>query len=722
MVKDPVEADRPTVAPLFESRSVALVGASPRPGSVGETMLRQLLGGGFTGEVVPVNPRYDAIDGLPCAPDLEQLDHPVDLAILAVPEVSLERELERAAATGVGAAVIFGSPRGTPEERRPLGEGPDPDGRRGRAASEAHAVRGRMRATALRAGMVICGPNCMGFVDLANQLRAVGYYQPLDRRPGTVSFISHSGSVFSALLHNRRGTEFDLVVSAGEELTHTVADYARYALDRERTRIIALFLETVRDPAGFTEVLALAAERDVPVVALTVGSTATSREFVEAHSGAVAGDDAAYEALFDRYGVVRVRTLDELTDTIELLAAGRRARPGGLAAVLDSGGERAHLIDVAASVGVPFAELEPRTVARLSAVLGPDLPPVNPLDAWGTNSSFPTVYRESIRALLDDPGTGAFTLAVDITPEDPEQGYVRLVEEAAASTDLPVAVVTHVSSAIAPRQAERLRRAGIPVLEGTASGMRALRALFELRDARTTPPPHPPESPRVEILGRWRSRLAPADRPLAEAEALALLADHGVPVVAHRSVASEADAVAAASALGWPVVLKTAAPGLTHKTEVDGVVLGLTDGSQVARSYRELAGRLGPEALVARQVTGIELALGAIVDPHFGPIVLVAAGGALVELLQDRAVGLAPFDAAWARRMIDRLRARPLLDGHRGAPAVDVEGLCRVVARFSVLAGELAPHLSAIDVNPLVVNPDGCVAVDALVVPSSQGR
>jgi acetate---CoA ligase (ADP-forming) len=714
-------ARKPSVRALFEARSVALVGASQRPGSVGETMLRQLRLGGFTGRIHPVNPKYDALDGLRCLPDLGALDESVDLAVLAVPDTALQAELERAASVGCDAAVIFGSPREAPSptdrpDARTWAGRSEEELARGRAAGSAATVRERMRATADDAGMAVCGPNCMGFLDLPNRLRAVAYYEPFEREPGPVTFVSHSGSVFSAMLHNQRGTEFDLVVSAGEELTHTVADYVRYALERETTRVIALFLETVRDPEGFRAALALAAERDVPIVALTVGRTEVSRELVHAHSGAIAGDDAAYEALFDRYGVLRVRTLDELTDTVELLASGRRARPGGLAAVLDSGGERAHLLDVADWVGVRFADLSPRTTDRLAEVLEPGLPPVNPLDAWGTNSRFEHVYRESIRALLEDPDTGAFTLAVDITPEeDLALGYVPLLEEVAASTGLPVAVLGHVSSAVGRRQADRLRRSGIPVLEGTASGLRAFRALFEYRDARRRSAPDPPPAPHA-VRADWKARLRDGE-PLSEAGSLALLADYGLPVVPHHLVSTESAALAAADGLPWPVVLKTAAPGVTHKTELGGVRAGLRDEDDVRDAYRSIAARLGPDVIVSQQVGGVELTIGVVVDAQFGPLVLVGAGGVLVGLLRDRAVALAPIDEAWAARLLDRLQVRPVLDGFRGGPQADVGAVARAVATVSVLAADLADHLTAVDVNPLIAGPDGCVAVDALVVP-----
>jgi acyl-CoA synthetase (NDP forming) len=332
--------------------------------------------------------------GLPCHPSLAAVPGPVDLAVLAVPSAALEAQLRAAAGGGVPAAVIFASCQ-------------DPDPRSPHEPSLAE----RLRRIALDAGMAVCGGNGMGFFNLEHNLRVCGYPEPAALPCGPVAVISHSGSVFSALLHNDRGLRFNLVVSAGMELVTTAAGYLDHAVELPSTRAVALFLETVREPAAFRAALARAAERGVHVVALKVGRGKAAGELVAAHSGALAGEDGAYQALFDAYGVVRVRSLDELADTCELLTAGRRAFPGGLAAIHDSGGERAHLMDLAEELEVPLARPSETTRARLAAVLEPGLPATNPLDAWGTGNDADEIFAACIRALLDDPDTGALAIA-----------------------------------------------------------------------------------------------------------------------------------------------------------------------------------------------------------------------------------------------------------------------------------------------------------------------
>jgi acyl-CoA synthetase (NDP forming) len=704
--------DRSPLAAMLEARSVAVVGASARPGSFGEQLLAQLLQGGFQGAVHPVNPRYPEVLGLPCHRSLAEVPGPVDLAVLGVPNAALEGQLAAAAAGGIPAAVIFASC----QDPEPAAQGPP--------------LVERLRRIARDAGMAVCGGNGMGFFNLDHSLRVCGYPEPADLPCGPVAVVTHSGSVFSALLHNDRGLRFNLVVSAGMELVTTAADYLDHALELPSTRVVALFLETVRDPAAFRAALAKAAARGIPVVALKVGRGAAAGELVAAHSGALAGADGAYQALFDAYGVARVRSLDELADTCELLAAGRRAFPGGLAAIHDSGGERVHLLDLAEELEVPLARISEATRSRLAAVLEPGLPATNPLDAWGTGNDADAIFAACVRALLDDPDTGALALALDLTTEPtPDTSWTGLAIAAAQATAKPVAVLGNLASAVDPADARRLRAAGVPVLEGTATGLAALRHLLAHRDFLAHPPPPAAAAVaegaapvpaaaggRARLRARWRERLAQG-RALGEVEALAMLAGWGVPVVAAEEAGSLEGAVAAAGRVGWPVALKTAAPGVLHKSDVGGVRLGLAGPEQLAAAYADLAGRLGPRVVAAAMAApGVELALGVVRDPQFGPLVMVAAGGVLVEVLGDRRFALPPVDARTARSMLDRLAVRPLLDGGRGAPPADLGAVADAVVALSALAVDLGDHLAAVDVNPLVAGPHGCVAVDALVV------
>jgi len=682
---------------MLEARSVAVVGASPKFDSPGNHMVKQLLVGGFSGEVAAVNPKYDEVEGIACYPSLREVPFVPDLVLLGVGNRRLEGQMEEAARCGARSVVVFASGLEDPTGYPPLTE--------------------RLRSIAAEAGMAVCGANCMGFADIERGLRALAFEERADLEPGNVAWISHSGSAFTALLHAQRGIRFNLAVSTGQELVTTMADYMLYALERESTHVISLFLETIRAPEDFRLALEAAAERDIPVVALKVGRTPTSRRLVTAHSGALAGDDAAYEALFDTYGVARVGTLNEMADLVELLGAERRAAPGGLATILDSGGERAHLVDAAADLGIPLARPSEETLRKVAARLEPGLPAVNPLDAWGTDNDPYNIFLDCSRYLADDPDTGAFAYVVDLHSDRAERGHAWAAERVWASTDKPFAVVCGVTSAIQESAATRLRSFGIPVLEDVTSGLRAFRYLLERRDASTLPPLSPPDPVPQETVRRWREFLVAGER-LEEALALQLLADYGVPVARTAAATDLEGAVAAAGRLGYPVALKTTVA--SHKTELGGVTLGIGDEDALVAAYREMSSRLGPAVTVQEMVEpGVEMALGVVHDPQFGPLVMVAAGGVLIETLDDRRLALPPLDEVRASRLIDRLAARPLLDGVRGAPPADVTALARALARLSSLAVDLGDLIGAIDVNPIVVGPHGCAAVDALVEPSA---
>lgn len=703
-------ARRDAVRCLLEARRVALVGATPRPGSLGERLLIELKRSPSRPQVELVNPRHTTVAGHRCLPSLAAVQGTVDLVALAVGDTALESELAVAAERGDRAALIFASA---------FDAAPGSVGAAG-------TLRERLAATAAAAGMAVCGAGCMGFVNSSFGLRAVGYLEPHPLPSGPIALVTHSGSAFSALLRADRRLGWTLAVSSGQELVTTTADYLDYALDAPDTRVVALLLETLRRPEALLTSLRRAATADIPVVALTVGSSPGGRAMVQAHSGALAGDDATWEALAGATGVIRVRDLAELVDTLELFAAGRRPPPvapardkasprGGIATVHDSGAERALAVDVAASTGTVFAAISDGTRRHLEAVLDGGLDATNPLDVWGTGARAREVLAGSLLALAEDPSVQAVGLCVDLVPElDGDTSYEEAVLDAWKSTTTPLCVLTNLPSALDRAAARRLRDAGVPVLEGTASGLAALRHLREHAERLGRLGVAPPKLDDVR-RARWRSRLLGA--PLTTIEAIALLAAYGIPSPATVAVADAVSLAAAADAVGWPLVLKTDA-GVAHKSDVGGVVLAIAGQDQLAAAYDEMAGRLGREALVAATAPdGVELALGVVRDPLLGSLVVVGAGGTLVEVIADRQVALPPLDRAAALALLDRLEVRPVLDGQRGRPASDLGAVADAVVAVATLALELGDLLDALEVNPLRCGPDGVLALDVLVEP-----
>ncbi|HEX2400924.1 MAG TPA: acetate--CoA ligase family protein, partial [Mycobacterium sp.] len=559
-------------------------------------------------------------------------------------------------------------------------------------------VREKIATTATEAGMALCGAGCMGFVNNALGVRALGYLEPDLLPPSGIALVTHSGSAFSTLLRARRGFGFRLAVSSGQELVTDTADYVDYALGDPDTRIIALLMETPRSVPRLRQSLLRAAEQDVPVVVLAVGGSPRGRAMVAAHSGALAGEHAAWQAFCAATGAVRVSDLAEFTDTLELFSAGRRSNGGGVATVHDSGAERALLADLAHELMVPFADLADETLATIGGMLDDGLAPANPLDVWGTGADTRNLFGACVQAMSDDPGVGVTALAVDLVTEfDGDTAYADAVLDVARSTDAPLAVLASVPSAIDAPTAQRLRDNGVPVLEGFRSGLAALGHLVRW--------PLPVERP---------GQPARSGRRIPE-DAFELLASFGIPVVQSRTAQSIGEALLAADELGYPVALKTL--GALHKSDVGGVILNLADDAALSVAYTAMAESLGRAVTVQPMVAdGVEVSVGFVRDEGFGPLVVVAAGGTLVELLVDRVVACPPLSHAAAGRLLDGLRIRPLLAGWRGQPAVDVDALADVVVRFSEMAAELGDAFDAVEANPVVASPDGVVAVDALMI------
>jgi acetate---CoA ligase (ADP-forming) len=696
-----LEAQSVAVGAMLEARSIALVGASARPGSLGARMIAEVARSPSRPRTHLVNPRYTDIGGVRCLPALADVPEPVDLVLLAVPDTALEEQLAAAARRQDRSAVIFGNAF-------------DPEGATG--------LRDRLAAIAAGAGMAVCGAGCMGFVNVARGLRAVGYLEPDLIAAGPVALVTHSGSVFSAMLRARRGFGFSVAVSSGQELVTSAAAYARYALGLAETKVLALVLEAIRDAAALREVLDGALRAGTPVVLLSVGASQVGQAMVAAHSGALAAADGAWEALAGAYGVHRVHDLAELADTLELFAAGRRCAPGhgqaGLATVHDSGLERAHVADLAAGLGVPFAPLGGQTTARLAAVLDPGLAPGNPLDVWGTGRDTEPLFAECLSALAADPQVAAVVMAVDLVPEfDGDEAYPRAALTAASGTTKPVAVLAGLPAAVDPAAAARLRAAAVPVLEGTRSGLLALRHLLD----HAAPPEPPAPMARDPVLDparrrRWTDRLAAGE--LAGADLFGLLRDYGIAAVRTRPACTRAAALAAAAEIGYPVVIKTDEPHIAHKSDVGGVRLGLSGPAAAGAAYDDLAARLGPRVLVCQTAgPGTELALGLVRDPALGPLLVVSAGGVLIEIFSERSVVLPPVTRTAARAITSRLRLAAVLAGSRGQPPADLGAIADAVTGLSRLACELGDVLDALDINPLICGPSGAVAADVLAVP-----
>ena len=683
---------------MLAPSSIALVGASTTPNVAGNDMVLELQLSGFRGPVYPVNPLYDEVEGLPCYRSLAELPEAPDLVVLGIGNQQLEEQVKAAIDMGAGGLVIFGSVA-LPVE------------------SGMKTLRQRITEMAREANLPIVGGNCMGFYNVDHWVRAFPFHRPYDVKGGGVTLIAQSGSVLTALLWNDQKLRFNLAISPGHELVTTVADYMDYALQQPTTQVIAIFLEAVRDPAAFVAALKRAAELNIPVIILKAGRTPEGARLAKSHSGAIAGDDAAYQALFERYGVLSVQSMDELASTALLLTSGRLPAEGGLAAIFDSGGERELLVDIADEVGVPMAQINEKTTEILKENLDHGLEPINPLDAWGTGRNYQAIFENCWQALLDDPDTAMGVFVADLTSGFYlHESFARICRRVARRTNKPVAMLTNHIGTDSQDLACRTTAAGVPVLDGTLSGLKAIRHAMSYRDFIARPAPDLPTAPDASVTRKWRERLERSES-LSEAEGLAMLSDYGIPVVQHGTAGNLEEARKLADSIGYPVVLKTATEGILHKSDVGGVHVNIANEEALTDVYEDMAKRLGPDVLVAAMApVDVELALGIIIDDQFGPIVMVAGGGVFIEIYKDRRLCLAPVNRAAATEMLDQLTIRPVLDGVRGRPALDKAAVIDAMMALSSLATDLGDLLAELDVNPLAVTPSGCFALDALAV------
>lgn len=699
---------RSDLAPLLDFRSAAIVGISPR-GGYATGLYQNLRQGGFRGPIYLVNPKYDEVLGQPCYPSLAALPERVDCVFISLPAARVVDVVRDAGEAGIPAAVVFATgfvDAGTPEGK---------------------AMQEELIRVARHYGIRLQGPNCMGHANVRTGAMGCGYHMPAGLQPGGVAFLSQSGLVFWSVVHNTRDIRFNYVVSCGNEAVLGLGDYMRYILADPETRVIGLWVEGLRDVPGFLEACALAREKGVPVVALKVGRSSMGEAMARAHSGALAGSDKVYDAIFRKHGVIRVRNLNEFLDTLELLGSIRSLPAEGLGGMTDSGGERALMTDLAEDLGLRFPACSPEGVQRLSTLFPGAAEVSNPIDIWSTGQgAYEDLLGLCFDTFSDEPEIGLCIVGLDMLNLAPDTvSYADCTIRYHLSGRKPVAVIANLTNALDETQVARIRAAGVPVLRGTEDGLRAVRHLIDwqrfLRRP-ITPVPAPVPGRRaqaLDLLARCGDR-----KVLTEAESKALLTLYDIPSTRERLVRTADEAVAAAADIGYPVAAKICSPRFPHKTEVGGVKLALRDEAAVRAACADLLAILGKvgeaEGVLVQEMVGggVEALAGMSRDAQFGPVLTVGSGGILVELIKDVRLLVPPVTAAEVLAELEELKLHKLLNGFRGRPKADSAALARAMAGLSDLAIELGDQIAEIDINPLMIMPDGqgVRVADALVI------
>jgi acyl-CoA synthetase (NDP forming) len=693
---------------LLEARRVAVVGASERSDASSGFVLRNLLACDFSGEVWPVHPTASSIFGLPAVPRLADLPRRPDAVVIAVAAATAVEVVGEAAALGIPGAVVLASGFA---ETGPAGG----------------VLQQSLTDGAIAGKMALCGPNCLGLYVPATGLALFSSRLVPGMRRGPVAIVSHSGAAAIALANcGRLGVSH--VVSAGNAAVTDMADYVAYFATTDTVRVVALLLEKITNPPAFADAMAQAHQAGLKVVALRTGRSVRGARSTAAHTGALAGSNEATSAFLRRCGVIEVDDYDELVETTALLSAsGCRAGGPAIAAVGVSGGGLAHLADLAASTGVPFAELAASTKAGIDDLLPPFAHADNPLDMTGVVFGDAKRYSQALQLLDADPSVSTLVavqdapLGLDAEGANEYVGIAGAIAQHHALGGKPVVFLSLLSGGPHARVRAPLEAAGVSILQGGRAGLVALAHAMADKAPRPVALPATPGPQEV-----WVRRLSEGPA-LTEREAKDFLGAHGLPVTREILARDTASAISAAQALGWPVVMKIESPDIAHKTEVGGVQLGIRDEDAVRAAFELLhanARRLAPEAritgvLVQEMVSGgVEAMVGLAQHPPFGLAVTVGPGGVFVELTGGHALDLLPIDTLAAQALIGTTPLKRLLSGYRAGQAADTDALAELVSRLGQIGQDYAAYIEAIDLNPVAVLAlgQGVRVLDALII------
>ncbi len=689
--------------PLFRPQSVAIVGASESGGAGWpRAIYRNLEHAGFPTRVYLINPRRDELWGRKVYPDFASLPEAIDLALTIVPAEAIPGVLEDGVRNGLKGALIYAAR---------FGEGGDADGARRAAA---------IRALCDEHGLVVCGPNCMGALALPDDLL---FYPALRVRglpKGPVGVVFQSGGTFMFWLQRaaERGLGFSYAVSSGNEINLDLADYINFMVDDPKTQTIACMVEGIRRPDAFMVAVGRALAAEKPVVMLKVGRSDAGKQAAESHTGALASDDAVLDAVCRKYGVIRAHSLDEMIE--HCLVVGQRRWPAGprIAMVGFSGGGKGLFLDYGADEGAVMAVLSRATMDKVTQQIDPGLPAQNPIDCGAGMAPRPDDFRQLCIDVAADPGVDIMAVQGQLPAGPDDSGDATVFSAMFDNIDKPVIAYGRVSQNVNQDGRAFQQAARMPFVQGLWQAIRTINGLVGFAHALERG-----VAPLPAAAGD------PADLDGAAFEAL--LAEFGLTPPQSALVRTSEEAAAAAAAIGFPVALKIVSPRASHKTEVGGVALNLTDADAIARAAGEMEARLReavPGAaiegyLVQEMVDGVEFILGVREDPQFGPFMVAGLGGVLVEAMGDIALRLLPVGVDDARAMLEELRGRAVLGAFRGRPPRDVASLLKAMCGLSDLFLEHRGQLSDLEVNPLILLEEGAGvrAVDVRPVRRGQG-
>ncbi len=708
-LRNSTEMKKHYLSKVFEPQSIAVVGASDRPSSVGAQVLRNIRAGGFAGEIYPVNPKHQTVDGLPAYATITDIDHPIDLVVIAIPAPAIPDVMRQCGEHGVGAAVV-------------LSAGFAEVGRQG------EALQNEIVDVARTYNIPLVGPNCLGVIRPRVGLNAT--FAKSGAQSGQVALVAQSGAFCTALLDwaDSNGFGFSAVASLGATADVGFGDVLDYLAVDNETKSILLYVEGINDARSFMSGLRVAA-RLKPVIVVKSGRNESGTRAAVSHTGALVGGDHVFDAAVQRAGAVRVQTVNQLFAAAQTLASGTRVEGPRLAIVTNGGGPGVMAADRASDLGVPLAELSAQSIAQLSQVLPTHWSHSDPVDILGDADS--NRYRAATEIVLADKNVDA--LLVLLTPQamtDPTACAEGVI--AAANKARKPVLACWMGENLVEQGRTRFAEAGIPHFNSPEAGVDAFGYLACYRRnqkalLQAPAPLSPHREPDVEGA-RLIIEHAMGERrfTLSNTEAKAVLRAFHIPTSASINVTSAAEALVAAEGVGLPVAMKINSPDVTHKSDVGGVRLNIREPRSVRTAFREMMESVKARAPQAR-VSGVtiepmlerpharEIMIGIAPDPVFGPVISFGAGGTAVEIFADSRVALPPLNEYLSRELIRGTRAARYLKAFRDLPEADISKLTGVLQRVSEIACEL-PEVRELDINPLLVDEDGVIALDARIV------
>ena len=689
---------------LFRPQSVAIVGASSDPRKIGGRPLDYMLRHGYPGAVYPINPKADQVQDVRAYPEIGAVDGEIDLAIIAVPSPAVEAAVTACADKGVKAAVLFSS--GFAE-----------------VGDDGQQQQDKLLEIARASGLRLLGPNCLGLFSIKERLGASFSTSLASMWPpaGDTAIVAQSGAFGSHVyvMARDRGLGLSYWCATGNEADVDVADCIAFCARDPSTRGILSYMEGCKDGDKLRAALELARQAGKPVVIMKVGSSDVGAEAAQSHTAALAGADRVYDAVFRQHGVYRAESINDMLDVAYACGAGRFPTGRRLAAVTISGGAGVLIADRAAKVGLEMPEM-PEAAQRELKELISFSSPRNPVDVTAQALNDRSLLRRFVDVTLEQDCYDAvivFLAMVGLFRPMMDEFHKMLDEMRRGAPDKLIAL----SMIVEEEDRKRAEEKGFPVFEEPSNAVDAVAALARFAEAFARPPMAAIEARPIEL-----------DRRPNEYQALRLLAGAGVGVVDARLATNADEAVAAATDLGGPVAMKICSADILHKSDIGGVRLGVSGADDVREAFDRImavARSASPSAMIDGVILqpmaarGVETIIGVQRDPVFGPVVMFGLGGILVEALEDVTFRVAPFDVAEARRMIDEIKGRKILDGVRGAPPADIDALAETLSRLSAVAAASAETIDSIDINPFVLGAkgEGGMALDAVILPRLNG-